>query len=179
MPRVALDLENPEDLAVLGTTGWRIAPRPGSWGTQPRAGGGTAGSRSSTAGLRRLMVGTRRRLSGTAVCGIYFRLVPAPHYCSRTSQRAGHCRRPHLVRDQCRQLWGNLYRRRNRPGEMDNFRQQHSATSFGGGIVNARQHACNSRAGLQRSLCRTGGHHLHALRHAGLRVTRSLALGPE
>ena len=26
MPRVALDLENPEDLAVLGTTGWRIAP---------------------------------------------------------------------------------------------------------------------------------------------------------
>ena len=26
MPRVALDLENPDDLAVLGTTGWRIAP---------------------------------------------------------------------------------------------------------------------------------------------------------
>ena len=26
MPRVALDLENPADLAVLGTTGWRIAP---------------------------------------------------------------------------------------------------------------------------------------------------------
>ena len=26
MARVALDLENSEDLAVLGTTGWRIAP---------------------------------------------------------------------------------------------------------------------------------------------------------
>ena len=26
MPRVALDLEKPQDLAVLGTTGWRIAP---------------------------------------------------------------------------------------------------------------------------------------------------------
>ncbi len=26
MPRVALDLEDPEQLAVLGTTGWRIAP---------------------------------------------------------------------------------------------------------------------------------------------------------
>ena len=26
MPRVALDPEKSEDLAVLGTTGWRIAP---------------------------------------------------------------------------------------------------------------------------------------------------------
>ena len=26
MPRIALDLEKPEDLALLGTTGWRIAP---------------------------------------------------------------------------------------------------------------------------------------------------------
>ena len=26
MARVSLDLEDPEELAVLGTTGWRIAP---------------------------------------------------------------------------------------------------------------------------------------------------------
>ncbi len=26
MPRVSLDLEDPEELSVLGTTGWRIAP---------------------------------------------------------------------------------------------------------------------------------------------------------